>query len=95
MKKIKPIYLVIAIIFVLIVLAILQWAQLPRGAQPAPVSPTGTDQPAELPVLPQNELYNSSPLPSFLKDLPAPAEESSVENHDAPKDPALSKKNEL
>lgn len=94
MKEIKPIHVVMAVILVLIAVAMIQWTQLPRGAQPTPTSPIETNQPAELPVLPQNELYNSNPVPSFLKD-PPPVEESSFENNDAPKDPAMSKKAEL
>ncbi len=91
MKKIKLIHLVIVMILALLSVAILQWTKLPPSAPAAPVSSTTTNQPVELPVLPQNELYNSNAVPSFLKELP-PLEESSGENNLEPKDKANTEK---
>jgi len=88
MKEIKPIHLVIAVIFVLLAVAVLQWKKLPQSTPPmAPQTSAEPRQTAELPVLPQNELYNSEAIPSFLKE-PPPFEESSGENNLEPKDKA-------
>ncbi|MDD5226298.1 MAG: hypothetical protein PHV97_03815 [Candidatus Omnitrophica bacterium] len=85
MKEIKLIHLVIIVILVLLSVAILQWTKLPQSAPPASVSSATTSQPVELPVLPQNEIYNSKATPSFLKELPS-FEESSGTNVPEPKD---------
>jgi hypothetical protein len=90
MKEIKLIHIIIAVILVLLSVAIVQWTTFPKsGPPPATQLPGETGQPEELPVLPQNELYNSSAAPSFAKDLP-PFEETRGQDILEPKDPAMS-----
>jgi hypothetical protein len=91
MKEIKPSYIVFAVVFVLISWAIVHWIILPKDGLPkvAEFAEEETDLPEELPVLPQNELYNSTAAPSFSKDLPA-FKESKGQDPLEPKDPALS-----
>jgi hypothetical protein len=90
MKEIKLVHIVIAVILILLSMAIVRWIILPKGGLPAGTEFSAeTAQPEELPVLPQNELYNSSDAPSFSEDLP-PFEESRGQDLLEPKDPALS-----
>jgi hypothetical protein len=88
MKEIKLIHIMIAVILVLLSAAIIQWVIFPKSdLPPATGLSEGGGQPEELPVLPQNELYNSGAPPS-LGALP-PFEETRGQDMLEPKDPAL------
>lgn len=79
MKEIKLIHVVTVVILTLLSIAIFQWAKLPQNV-PAPSKTTEvTAQPAELPQLPQNELYKASTLPSYA-EAPEPFKETPGEN---------------
>ncbi|MFH0984983.1 MAG: hypothetical protein V1882_05545 [Candidatus Omnitrophota bacterium] len=96
MVKITPVHIVVAVLLVLFSLAIVHWVILPKGGLPAPAEfSEETGQLEELPVLPQNELYNSPAALSVLKN-PPPFQESKGQDLLEPKDPvASSRKAEL
>jgi hypothetical protein len=89
MKEIKPVHLVIAVILTLLSVAILQWMKLPKSVPPTAGSSAETSLPAELPPLPQNELYKLNAPPALTEELPL-FQESPAKNNLEPKDPAKS-----
>lgn len=92
MKEIKVIHVAVASILFLFSFAIFQWAKFPKyPPPPMAASSAGTDQAMELPALPQNELGKPVAAPAVEEELFL-FEESSRENGDKPKDPALSGK---
>jgi len=93
MKEIKLTHIGIAIIFFLSSWLIVQNLMFPQiGPPPGKKSAlTETSEAEELPVLPQNERYNSPSLQAFSKDLP-PFEESNGNDPLEPKDPTVNNK---
>jgi hypothetical protein len=91
MKTTKLIHIVIVGILVLISIAIFQWTKLPRNATATSGSAPVTAQPAELPTLPQNELYKLH-TPSTLAEKLPPFTESPGDNNLEPKDKTRSGK---
>ena len=72
MKEIKRVHIVVAGILILLSWAIVHWIILPKGGLPKTAAFSAeTEQPQELPVLPQNELYNSKADSSSVKELPS------------------------
>lgn len=95
MKEIKLVHVGIALALVLLLIAISQWAKIPKNVPPPTAeSFSEASQFTELPILPQNEPSKPVAVP-FAEKEPSLSERSSLENNDAPKDPAMSKKPEL
>lgn len=97
MKEIKIIHVLVGLALGLLLLAVFQWAQLPKKAPQTVIdAPKEVAQTKELPKLHQNEIYRLNAPPSFAAQNPAeelpPFDDSSPSNELAPKDPAVSKK---
>lgn len=83
MKEIRPVHFVIAMILVLLVLAITQWAKLPQNVPVQSASSVSAVAPAELPR-PQSDIERLNAPPPVLEPLP-PFEESEEGNGLEPK----------
>lgn len=94
MKEIKLIHIITVVIFVLALVAIAQWAKLPRSV-PAPTTapPTETGQLGDLAPL-QEDIQRLNAPPPLPRKLPSPKESFEQENH-GPKKPSTGKKAEL
>lgn len=83
MKAIRPVHLVIAMILILLVLAITQWAKLPQNT-PAPTSSEASTSTAVALPPSQSDIERLNAPPPILEPLP-PFEESQEENSLQPK----------
>lgn len=85
MKEIKLIHWAIGIVFSLLLLAITQWAALPqRVAGPSPGAGTLPLPEETLPVLEQNERFNTAELPDAADHRPSEFQESPQELEEKP-----------